>query len=111
LSILRCDCTTIDQLLAFGKDFPPISTFVPPLRGCPCREPLAHQITLRSTTTIQIYSALPRAALALALGWYVTPRWDFCSFAAVDMVDGVDVVDGGGLNFALSAFCRCMAIP
>ena len=37
---------------------------------------------------------LTQGSAALALGWYVAPRWGFCRFAAVDLVDGVDVVDG-----------------
>ncbi|HOG50448.1 MAG TPA: hypothetical protein PKY10_07660, partial [Lentisphaeria bacterium] len=41
----------------------------------------------------------------LALGWYVTPRWGFCRFAAVDLVDG------GFLNFTLLAFCYCTVNP
>jgi len=42
---------------------------------------------------------------SLALGWYVAPRWGFCRFAAVDLMDG------GLLNFALLAFCCCTVNP
>ena len=36
---------------------------------------------------------LTQGGATLALGWYVMPRWAFCRFAAVDIVDGVDIVD------------------
>jgi len=48
---------------------------------------------------------------SLALGWCVTPRWGFCRIAAVDLVDGVDDVDGGFLNLTLLAFCCCTVNP
>jgi len=44
---------------------------------------------------------LTQGGASLALGWYVTPRWGFCRFAAVGLVD---IMDGGCLNFAPLAF-------
>jgi hypothetical protein len=79
--------------LFFGKDFLQIRIYVSPLLG------------------FHVIIRLTQGGAALALDWYVAPRWGFCRFAAVDLVDGVDVVDGGYQDLTLLAFLPLHGMP
>ncbi len=66
-----------------------------------CRPYRASNVIIRFT----------QGGAALALGWYVAPRWGFCRFAAVDLVDGVDIVDGGYQDLTFLAFLPLHGMP